>query len=115
MLADRRSGIASAGGYGGEGVGASNLAGRTLADLILGEDSLLTRAPWAIRDKSLDEALKVWEPEPFRWLGYSAVVNAFTWEDRVLANPKSPAAYRKFAIAVADGVSRAVAPELLIG
>ncbi|MFM2277854.1 MAG: hypothetical protein RLZZ444_85 [Pseudomonadota bacterium] len=115
MLADRRSGIASAGGYGGEGVGASNLAGRTLADLILGEDSLLTRAPWAIRDKSLDEALKVWEPEPFRWLGYSAVVNAFTWEDRVLANPKSPAPYRKFAIAVADGVSRAVAPELLIG
>ena len=34
--ADRASGLARAGGYVGEGVAASNLAGRTLRDLILG-------------------------------------------------------------------------------
>ena len=33
MLCDRQRGIALAGGYGGEGVGATNLGGRTLAEL----------------------------------------------------------------------------------
>ena len=42
--ADRATGIASAGGYVGEGVAASNLAGRTLADLVLERDSALTAA-----------------------------------------------------------------------
>ena len=36
---DRASGIASAGGYVGDGVATANLAGRTLADLILGRDT----------------------------------------------------------------------------
>jgi glycine/D-amino acid oxidase-like deaminating enzyme len=39
MLCDHRTGIALSGGYGGEGVGATNLGGRTLADLILGRDT----------------------------------------------------------------------------
>ena len=48
----RRPGCAWAGGYVGDGVGTSNLAGRTLADLILGLDTELTalavgRAPLA--------------------------------------------------------------------
>ena len=36
---DRERRLAWAGGYAGEGVAASNLAGRTLADLILGRES----------------------------------------------------------------------------
>ena len=40
---DRASGLAWAGGYVGDGVATTNLAGRTLADLITGPDSDLTR------------------------------------------------------------------------
>ena len=43
---DRGTGMAWAGGYVGDGVGTSNLAGRTLADLVLGRDTELTRLPW---------------------------------------------------------------------
>ncbi len=49
MLLDPQSRIALSGGYGGEGVGASNLGGRTLADLILGRDTVETRQPWVIQ------------------------------------------------------------------
>ncbi|MVW74522.1 NAD(P)/FAD-dependent oxidoreductase [Pseudomonas xionganensis] len=100
MLLDQASGIALAGGYGGEGVGASNLGGRTLAALILGQDNQLTRQPWvqhgAIRQ------LPHWEPEPLRWLGYNAIIHSFAHEDRVLANPHSAPWRRKMAMRVAD-------------
>ena len=43
---DRAAGIAVAGGYVGDGVSTTNLAGRTLADLILGRDTELVRLPW---------------------------------------------------------------------
>src|SRR5680860_1196576 len=43
---DRSSGIAWAGGYVGDGVSTTNLAGRTLADLITETDSDLTSLPW---------------------------------------------------------------------
>ncbi|MGI9607408.1 MAG: NAD(P)/FAD-dependent oxidoreductase [Acidimicrobiales bacterium] len=60
---DRSSGMAAAGGYVGEGVAPSNLAGRTLADLITATDSPVTSLPWVnVPDRK-------WEPEPFRWLG----------------------------------------------
>lgn len=88
MLVDRASGIALSGGYGGEGVGATNLGGRTLADLILGRETLLTRQPWVLGDGPLNR-LSAWEPEPCRWLGYNAIIRSFVHEDRVLANPQS--------------------------
>ena len=94
MLLDSRSRIALSGGYGGEGVGASNLGGRTLADLILGQDSELVTQPWVIRDGKLN-ALARWEPEPLRWLGYSAIMRSFAHADRVLADPATPAWRRK--------------------
>ena len=56
-----------AGGYVGEGVAASNLAARTLADLCLGRDSDLTRLPMVGPD------FLRWEPEPLRWLGVHGV------------------------------------------
>ena len=43
---DPSTGIGWAGGYVGDGVSTTNLAGRTLADLITGTDSELTRLPW---------------------------------------------------------------------
>jgi glycine/D-amino acid oxidase-like deaminating enzyme len=65
----RDSGLAWAGGYVGDGVSTTNLAGRTLADLITGAETELTRLPW------VGHASRDWEPEPFRWLG----VNAGLW------------------------------------
>ncbi|UUY06973.1 FAD-binding oxidoreductase [Pseudomonas sp. J452] len=100
MLADRRSGIALSGGYGGEGVGASNLGGRTLAALILGQDSELIRQPWVISDGHLSQ-LCSWEPEPCRWLGYNAIIQSFVHEDRVLADPHSAPWRRRLAQSVA--------------
>ncbi len=60
---DRAAGTAGAGGYVGEGVAPSNLAGRTLADLITGTGSERVDLPWVgVRHRR-------WEPEPLRWLG----------------------------------------------
>lgn len=100
MLRDARNRIALAGGYGGEGVGATNLAGRTLADLILGQDSELLRQPWVLADSPVSR-LRRWESEPCRWLGYNAIIRSFVHEDEVLANPRSPAWRRRLAQAVA--------------
>ncbi|SDH64277.1 NAD(P)/FAD-dependent oxidoreductase [Pseudomonas panipatensis] len=104
MLIDRRNGIALSGGYGGEGVGATNLGGRTLADLILGRDSLETRQPWVIHERSMQDSLRAWEPEPCRWLGYNAIIRSFVFEDEVLANPHSPAWRRRLAEKLAAGM-----------
>jgi glycine/D-amino acid oxidase-like deaminating enzyme len=64
---DRDTGLAWAGGYVGEGVAAANLAGRTLADLILGRDSELVRLPWVGR------LGRSWPPEPLRYVAVRGV------------------------------------------
>nr|WP_205864227.1 FAD-dependent oxidoreductase [Planosporangium mesophilum] len=61
-----RDGLGWAGGYVGDGVATSNLAGRTLADLILGVDSERVRLPW------VGHRSRRWEPEPLRWVGVNA-------------------------------------------
>ncbi len=67
------------GGYVGEGVAASNLAGRTLAELICGLETERTSLP-IVGVKSRD-----WEPEPLRWLGVRTsrrlLVSADRFED----------------------------------
>lgn len=61
---DRRTGFATAGGYVGDGVGTTHLAGRTLAALVTGgHDDDLLRLPW------VGHRSRRWEPEPFRWIG----------------------------------------------
>jgi glycine/D-amino acid oxidase-like deaminating enzyme len=64
---DRDAGLGWAGGYVGEGVGPSNLAGRTLAELILERDTHRTTLPL------VGEPFTSWEPEPLRFLGYWAL------------------------------------------
>jgi glycine/D-amino acid oxidase-like deaminating enzyme len=63
---DPATGIAWAGGYVGDGLSTTNLAGRTLADLLTGADTALTRLPWVGHRSPL------WEPEPLRWAGITA-------------------------------------------
>jgi glycine/D-amino acid oxidase-like deaminating enzyme len=73
---DRTSGLAWAGGYVGDGVSTSNLAGRTLADLVLERDSELVGLPWVGHHSPR------WEPEPLRWLGVNAALWATKSADR---------------------------------
>ena len=60
---DPASGMGAAGGYVGDGVATSHLAGRTLADLILRRSTALTSLPW------VGHRSPAWEREPWRWLG----------------------------------------------
>ena len=72
---DRDTGLAWAGGYVGDGVSTTNLAGRTLRDLVLGRDTGLTRLPW------VGHRSPAWEREPWRWLGINAGLRAMSLAD----------------------------------
>ncbi len=85
---DRQSGLASAGGYVGDGVATANLAGRTLADLIIGRDTDLTRLPW------VGHRSRRWEPEPLRWVGVNLVAAAAARADRAEASTRPLAGLR---------------------
>lgn len=65
---DARSRVGWAGGYSGHGVGASNIAGRTLADLVLGLDTDRITLPW------VQHQSRTWEPEPLRFAASRAIV-----------------------------------------
>jgi glycine/D-amino acid oxidase-like deaminating enzyme len=82
---DPATGLGWAGGYVGVGVSTSNLAGRTLADLVLARDTDLVHLPWVNR------RVRDWEPEPLRWLGvrgmYALLNAADRREDRPGAGP----------------------------
>ncbi|MDT4913365.1 MAG: hypothetical protein QOC66_2493 [Pseudonocardiales bacterium] len=72
---DPDTGLGWAGGYVGDGVATTNLAGRTLADLVVGRRSDVTALPW------IGHRSRPWEPEPLRWLGANAGLRAMTWAD----------------------------------
>ena len=76
---DEPTGIGWAGGYVGDGLSTTNLAGRTLAHLITGTDSELTRLPW------VGHRSPRWAPEPFRWLGVNTGLRVMTWADKTEA------------------------------
>jgi glycine/D-amino acid oxidase-like deaminating enzyme len=88
---DRSSGLAWAGGFVGEGVAASNLAGRTAADLILERDTDLVSLPW------VDHVSPRWEPEPLRWLGVTTFLKLTTQADA--AEQRTGRASRRGALA----------------
>jgi glycine/D-amino acid oxidase-like deaminating enzyme len=72
---DRATGLGWAGGYVGDGVTTTNLAGRTLRDLVLERDTGLTRLPW------VGHRSRRWEPEPLRWLGINTGLRAMAFAD----------------------------------
>jgi glycine/D-amino acid oxidase-like deaminating enzyme len=73
---DPATGFGSAGGYTGHGVAPSNISGRTLADLVLGNDSELVSLPW------VGHASRRWEPEPIRFLASRAIYATLEGADR---------------------------------
>ncbi|MFI6579027.1 NAD(P)/FAD-dependent oxidoreductase [Nocardiopsis sp. NPDC050513] len=73
---DAETGLGWAGGYVGSGVATSNLAGRTLRDLVLGRETDLTRLPW------VGHQVRGWEPEPLRWVGTQVIYGLYRTADR---------------------------------
>ena len=69
----------------GDGVGASNLAGRTLADLITGSDSERAHHPW------VGHRSPRWEPEPVRWTAVNAALRLPFVADAIEARTGRPA------------------------
>jgi hypothetical protein len=60
----------------GTGVASTNLAGRTLSDLILGNDSEIARLPW------VNHRVRNWEVEPLRWVAVRSLYKAYSRADR---------------------------------
>jgi len=81
---DPQTGLGWAGGYTGHGVAASNLAGRTLADLIRGVPSPLTTLPW------VGHRSPRWEPEPARWAGVHGLYALYRTADRLESARHTP-------------------------
>ncbi|MFG2365497.1 NAD(P)/FAD-dependent oxidoreductase [Streptomyces mirabilis] len=78
---DRSTGLGWAGGYVGSGVATTNLAARTLRDLIQQDSGQagptdLTALPW------VDHKVRKWELEPFRWLGVQGMYATYRTADR---------------------------------
>ncbi|WP_181387265.1 FAD-binding oxidoreductase [Streptomyces sp. Act143] len=78
---DRSTGLGWAGGYVGSGVATTNLAARTLRDLVQldsgqGGRTELTDLPW------VGHKVRRWEPEPFRWLGVQGMYATYRAADR---------------------------------
>jgi glycine/D-amino acid oxidase-like deaminating enzyme len=81
---DQASGLGWAGGYVGDGVACSALAGQTLAELICGQDTERTRLPW------VNHRSRRWEPEPLRWIGITAGLRVTAAADRIEARTGRP-------------------------
>ena len=81
---ERHTGMAWAGGYVGDGVSTTNLAGRTLSDLVTGHDSELVHLPW-VGHRSPE-----WEPEPLRWLGVNGALLVTGLADRIEGHSGRP-------------------------
>ncbi|MEU3333500.1 FAD-dependent oxidoreductase [Streptomyces sp. NPDC006668] len=78
---DRSTGLGWAGGYVGSGVATTNLAARTLRDLVQLDSGQagrtdLTELPW------VGHKVRKWEPEPFRWLGVHGMYATYRVADR---------------------------------
>ncbi|MFI5661076.1 NAD(P)/FAD-dependent oxidoreductase [Streptomyces sp. NPDC051684] len=78
---DRSTGLGWAGGYVGSGVATTNLAARTLRDLVQQDSGQsgstdLTTLPWA------NHKVRKWEPEPLRWLGVHGMYATYYAADR---------------------------------
>ncbi|MBX3093085.1 MAG: FAD-dependent oxidoreductase [Cryobacterium sp.] len=81
---DRTSGVIWAGGYVGDGLSTTNLAGRTVAHLATNTESELTTLPW------VGHRSPQWEPEPLRFIGANLGLLAMSIadaEERVTRRP----------------------------
>lgn len=85
------TGMAAAFGYTGQGVAASNLAGRVLADLITGGGAQWSRLPM------VGHRPRHWEPEPLRFLAVRTLQAALGRSDERAARSGRPPTGRSLA------------------
>jgi glycine/D-amino acid oxidase-like deaminating enzyme len=90
---DRATGLGWAGGYVGSGVATTNLAARTLRDLVRQDSGQagatdLTTLPW------VNHKVRKWEPEPFRWIGVHGMYATYRTADRRELTTHSPESSR---------------------
>ncbi len=71
------------GGYAGQGLTASYLAGLAAADLLTGRKSFLSTSAW------VRPVPRRWEPEPLRWIGANGFYFAYSLADRLEALSRS--------------------------
>ena len=88
---DRRTGFGTAGGYAGDGVSTTHLAGRTLAALITESDA--DDAPERVRLPWVGHRSRRWEPEPLRWVGVNGARIAAARADTVEARTGRPSRF----------------------
>ena len=82
---DHQRRLVTLGGYSGDGVAASHLAGRTAVALMTSSDDDITSLPW------VNHHSPKWEPEPFRWLGVNALSRLPELADRIERRTQKPA------------------------
>jgi len=86
---DQATGLGSAGGYVGDGVTTSYLAGITMAGLINEEKNEFTELPF------VNHHSRLWEREPLRWLAINAGLVAMSYADREESITRRPSLIAK--------------------
>lgn len=102
---DPHSGQGWIGGYGGEGVGATNLMARTLVDQIFHDDTERTQAPWAHLGTPMQH-LNRWEPEPLRWIGYKSIRWLLLQEEQACENRSTSNWHRRLITRIVEFISK---------
>ena len=82
---DRRTGLGFVGAFGGHGVTAANIEGRTMRDLILGQSTDLTSLPW------VGHHTRNWEPEPIRFIASRLIAKTLDASDAYEERTGKPA------------------------
>ena len=82
---DRSTGMGFVGAFGGHGVTAANISGRTMRDLILGDSTDLTSLPW------VGHHSRNWEPEPVRFVASRLITKALASADAYEERTGKPA------------------------
>lgn len=86
---DRNSGFGRLGGYAGDGVTMSYLAGKILAHLVSGKESDLTQLHF------VNKKIRKWEPEPLRYIAVNSLVKLSGIADKEEARTGRPSVVSK--------------------
>jgi glycine/D-amino acid oxidase-like deaminating enzyme len=82
---DRKTGLGFVGAFGGHGVTAANIEGRTMRDLVMGESTDLTSLPW------VGHHTRNWEPEPIRFIASRLIAKTLDASDAYEERTGKPA------------------------
>lgn len=82
---DPKTGLGFVGAFGGHGVTAANISGRTMRDLILGHSTDLTSLPW------VGHHTRNWEPEPIRFIASRLIAKTLDASDAYEERTGKPA------------------------